>query len=699
MTARVRRAALLARCLLALGWLAAAVARAQTPPPAPSADAPYQDRYIAGGSLTPDISSGDYTTSDPSGLARSIRIDAVASMLRQEGPGAAPAVNENGVVADAQWDTASFGAWSADLGARTGGTQRSAAGNAYGDASFALHQRGMPFDDGWQLDNALGDINTPLIDLARQQPRFLLTSAPMQGFDTEWRGPAGLQLLAGGGEPGIYEGIKVPTFQTLGGTTGTLGAQWSPAPQWSVGAELAAARDVTLYYESLDNTATTATLPHFSSNTGFLSAGWQEGSTRAQLNVIDGSVDGLGNAFGAWLDAAQTRGAFTNAFGLFHIDPNLAWGNQVITNDVQGGYYRLGYQTRRWVADIGVDEVRSVSGDGVSTTFVNADARYQLSRDVGVGGVANLRHSDSDNAWSLEGYVDDVNGLRHRSPAARLRHRRADQRCQRDAAAELEHACRDAPQHLAVRRPQQRLGGHAGAAADARSGRAPLVRLALYGGGDLSARLSLDGSVQWADAIAGHAAPATMADVSLIWQLAPGWSLFGTYYENRIGSWTPLVVTSPLAPATPTVVPAMGQRGVFLTIRYQAARGAHFAPLGGPPGAGAGRLTGVIYLDANENGRFDAGETGAANVTVILDGRFSTRTDANGRFDFPAVAAGHHVLTGAGGQPAAAVDAGRRGAHRGGRGDARPRRRQHRGGAPEVAARVAPAQSTTVDWM
>lgn len=643
MTARVRRAALLARCLLALGWLAAAVARAQTPPPAPSADAPYQDRYIAGGSLTPDISSGDYTTSDPSGLARSIRIDAVASMLRQEGPGAAPAVNENGVVADAQWDTASFGAWSADLGARTGGTQRSAAGNAYGDASFALHQRGMPFDDGWQLDNALGDINTPLIDLARQQPRFLLTSAPMQGFDTEWRGPAGLQLLAGGGEPGIYEGIKVPTFQTLGGTTGTLGAQWSPAPQWSVGAELAAARDVTLYYESLDNTATTATLPHFSSNTGFLSAGWQEGSTRAQLNVIDGSVDGPGNAFGTWLDAAQTRGAFTNAFGLFHIDPNLAWGNQVITNDVQGGYYRLGYQTRRWVADIGVDEVRSVSGDGVSTTFVNADARYQLSRDVGVGGVANLRHSDSDNAWSLEGYVDDVNGL----GTGRLQLDYATDAQTSDASVTLQQSWNmHAGTRLSTSLSVDRSNGSAVTPAlqSTLGQQSTLVRLALYGGGDLSARLSLDGSVQWADAIAGHAAPATMADVSLTWQLAPGWSLFGTYYENRIGSWTPLVVTSPLAPATPTVVPAMGQRGVFLTIRYQAARGAHFAPLGGSPGAGAGRLTGVIYLDANENGRFDAGETGAANVTVILDGRFSTRTDANGRFDFPAVAAGHHVL-------------------------------------------------------
>jgi hypothetical protein len=52
-----------------------------------------------------------------------------------------------------------------------------------------------------------------------------------------------------------------------------------------------------------------------------------------------------------------------------------------------------------------------------------------------------------------------------------------------------------------------------------------------------------------------------------------------------------------------------------------------------------------VYLDANENGRFDAGEAGAANVTVILDGRFSVRTDANGRFDFQAVAAGHHVIT------------------------------------------------------
>jgi hypothetical protein len=52
-----------------------------------------------------------------------------------------------------------------------------------------------------------------------------------------------------------------------------------------------------------------------------------------------------------------------------------------------------------------------------------------------------------------------------------------------------------------------------------------------------------------------------------------------------------------------------------------------------------------VYLDANNNGVRDANEKGAANVTVLLNGRFSARTDSQGRYEFPAVATGHHVLT------------------------------------------------------
>jgi hypothetical protein len=63
------------------------------------------------------------------------------------------------------------------------------------------------------------------------------------------------------------------------------------------------------------------------------------------------------------------------------------------------------------------------------------------------------------------------------------------------------------------------------------------------------------------------------------------------------------------------------------------------------PGSGSGSLAGVLFLDANDNGRQDAGESGAANVTVLLNGRFPARTDRVGRFEFPTVAAGSHMLT------------------------------------------------------
>ena len=81
----------------------------------------YQDRYLGGGTLTPDISTGDYSTSDTTGLARSIRVDAVGSVLQGEGANTQPATHEYGIVTDAQWDTVSYGAWSAEAAGRIGG--------------------------------------------------------------------------------------------------------------------------------------------------------------------------------------------------------------------------------------------------------------------------------------------------------------------------------------------------------------------------------------------------------------------------------------------------------------------------------------------------------------------------------------------------------------------------------------------------
>jgi hypothetical protein len=315
-----------------------------------------------------------------------------------------------------------------------------------------------------------------------------------------------LQLVASAGEPGIYEGIKVPTFDALGGSTATLGAQWDPAPHWALGGEFATARDTSLYYQPLAATPFgTAASERISSTTGYMTAAWQEGPSRAQLNVIDGSVDGNGNAVGAWLDASRTSGAIMQSVGAFHIDPNLAWGNQLITSDVQGGYYRLDYQSRRWLADFDVDEVSSVSGNGSNTTFLTGNARYQLSRDAGIGGVVNVRRSGGDKAWSAEGYVDNVNS--YGTGRGQLDYATDPQT--QDATVTLQQTWNmPAGERLAASAAIDKI--RSGTAANLQQD-STVVRLAVYGGGDLTARLAVNGTVQWSTAVQGQAAPSRSA--------------------------------------------------------------------------------------------------------------------------------------------------------------------------------------------
>jgi hypothetical protein len=614
-----------------IAFVSAAQAQSVTAP-APAAPQ-YQDRYIGGGSLTPDISSADGSTSDTEGLARSLQIDGVASVLSSNDAGSTHSVMENGIIAKAQWETAAYGAWSLDASARTGGSGGDPAEQGQGGV-ITLRQRGMPFDGDWQADNALGDINSPDIIMARLQPRFYLPTSPIQGLATEWRGPSGLQIVAGGGVPGLYDGILVPNFRTLDGSTATAGAQWSPATQWTVGGQLIEAHDVNL---SIGPVIDGATL--MSSTTGLVSAAWTNGGEHVQMNLIDGEVDGKPNALGTWVDASMTQGRFLQNAGLFRIDPNLTWGNQLITNDAQGGYYRLNYQSRQWLADVGIDEVQSVSGLGSNTTFLTGDTRYQVSRDWGIGTVANVSRSDGGTSWSLEGYVDHSNA----GGTGRMQADYAQTVEGRDATITLNETwSTPVGFRLSTSTSIERISG---AVTNEQLEDSTVLSLAAFGGGQFTTGFGVEGNVRWATAVQGRAAPGVSANVSLTWQLSQAWEILATYYDSRVGSWTPLTVVSPLTPPMANVVPSMQERGVFLTLRYRRASGSHFAPLGGAPGAGSGEIAGVVFLDANNNGHADAGETGAPNVTVVLDGRFSVQTDANGRFSFPVVATGHHVIS------------------------------------------------------
>jgi hypothetical protein len=169
-----------------------------------------------------------------------------------------------------------------------------------------------------------------------------------------------------------------------------------------------------------------------------------------------------------------------------------------------------------------------------------------------------------------------------------------------------------------------------------------LSSFAAFGGIDLTNNLSVEGNVRWSLARDVVRTVGTYANVGLVWRISPRWSLVGSYYDNR--SQTQAFATiAPLVPVD-ALVPVPRDRAIFVTVRYEDHAGTPVAPLGGAPGSGAGMVVGYIWYDANDDGRRAANEAGAANVTVLLDGKFAGRTNSDGKFEFPFVAAGPHSI-------------------------------------------------------
>jgi hypothetical protein len=57
-----------------------------------------------------------------------------------------------------------------------------------------------------------------------------------------------------------------------------------------------------------------------------------------------------------------------------------------------------------------------------------------------------------------------------------------------------------------------------------------------------------------------------------------------------------------------------------------------------------GRITGVIWLDANENGKFDEGEETLSDVRVVAGSGRDTLTDSNGAFQIADLTPGEHTI-------------------------------------------------------
>src|SRR5437660_12908420 len=105
MTPEARRAWPRVAWLCGLSVIAALSAPSQSqtaPQGSPAQASAYQDRSIAGGTLSPDISTGDYGTTETRGLARSVRTGSARRGPAHEGPDSPPTPQQHDPLPGAQ---------------------------------------------------------------------------------------------------------------------------------------------------------------------------------------------------------------------------------------------------------------------------------------------------------------------------------------------------------------------------------------------------------------------------------------------------------------------------------------------------------------------------------------------------------------------------------------------------------------------
>ena len=613
---------------IAVAVIAAPVSVVQAQEAEPTEAAPYHDRIIAPRQLEDLPPDADEDEDTSHGLPRSYHAQAIASRSERGDD----SFDEQGLSVGGFWETADWGSLSLD--ATVFHTTRNRF-DGLDDASHAigglatLWQRDLYMPGGWRANNGLGVLNTPLPPMQRNQYRFFLPSVPFAGASTQWRNDArGILLQGAVGRAGLYTGTRAVGFDLADGDVAALGGQWSWSPAWSGSVSFLGTHGRIVpdaYGEPVFAQGDTQAL--------YAATRWEGARDSVQLNLLGSSAD-LGGATGAWVDASARRGRYRHDYGVFHLADGLSWGALPINNDVEGGYYRIAYQYARWNWHVGLDTLRSLSGDGFDGQYGSAYLRYQASSTLAYGGGLNLRHASSDS------YGAQVFASKNsRWGETRVQYDQASA----DANADSWQVTVD---HALPLRQGARLSGsiaygslrYAGASKPTTT-----TTLALYGARELTDRLSINGTARWTRGRGEGASRGTELNLGLDWAIRPRWSLTAAIYQSQGSQRSPFVL-DPFVTETP-FVSLPRDRSLFLSLRYERSAGHAQAVLGGAPGGPTGAVAGSLFLDDNGDGVRSASEQAASNVTVLLDGRFAARTDSLGNFEFPLVATGSHTLT------------------------------------------------------
>ncbi len=497
------------------------------------------------------------------------------------------------------------------------------------DALVTIRQTGMPISNDFRLNNALGHQRTPVDPFLHGGYRFRLPTSPLLGYSAElFSSQQKMQWFAG--VTGDFEGVALQQFDDDSGTL--LGASWQQElkSSWTLGGQVT---NLQGHDEVADHTSV-------------LLAGKYAPAGERQSHELHLLADDNSHV-GVWSDSKQRLAAgMVFRYGGFYIEPDLLWTDADIADDQVGLYLRLDKQGFRNNFSVGYDYFETgIENDAPvqsSNHAVYFNNNFRVNRRLTLGAAASVTRrefvateNDQQDSWRVNGFVY------YRFPLGTSRFEIAagELDSRNPANSRSNHALRwshdwKTPQHFRLT-TELSAENEQLFEDELQQYTASLIYRQefmdnLFWGGNLSVIHSNSDQLGAQDGAS--------VGLDARWQMTPHWytSLSLNYNETTTDAGTSDFFNTDNNVKTD---------GVWLTVGYARTSGRPYPNFGVRNGsAGTGGITGVVFFDENRDGIRQVGEKLVQGVVILLDGRYETRTDNRGRFEYRPVPTGsHHV--------------------------------------------------------
>ena len=632
----------------------------------------YVDKVMDPSTLEPPSSDED---KPPTSLGLRSSMAETRLGYAQQAQSGAPSQTqaELGIRTEYRLETLNYGEFLLQLDARA---QRSANGLSLAQYELADHLLGarftarnieFPITTDLYADTSLGDQNSQNTLALTRHYRLSLGSSQIRGL--------GLHLyslrhdvVAGVGTLGKLSGGPYPGFESTHGQIQWLGYTYRLTPDWFIGGQLS---QVTDGIERVAASQTIGTQNYWVSNrSAAVALGYgtdliDDGNKRFRLSWVSSQTQNTGlpsepSQSGIFLEGGIRWGNARHEWGLYRADPALYFGQKALGQMGQGAYYRLDHSAKTLSWGLGLEGIRQEPNSLDGQSFqqrtqhigLHANALWRIDRNthLGLSGTLSQFKNESEglsssirqNSRYLNLYLEtpfaDV-GRSRLNFMVRQNQSLADN-APRATGQEIQWQHDWITERYETMRPE--LSTTLGWARDQSQ-----TEVRQYPTAGVTFRYwpdafwQINGQLQYSSP-RGNLSVTQGLSGSLSSELElPGqWRMGATLSLNQA-----VTRVNPGQLSTQTF--RTSNRSFMMYLRWEGSKGTPYATAGlrntNSPGGGA--IKGVVFQDENRDGIQQTHEASLAGVEVLLDKRYRTTTDANGRFEFPLVGTGHHRIS------------------------------------------------------